>query len=403
MTAASEPWLVALIAAAPGVPAVARERLRPAVEAAAGAIGGVVVSTCHRVELVGGESAAGSADLADLVAAAPPGTVRLDGTAAASHVLSLAVGLESAVLAEDQVLHQLRSAVGQARRRARLAPELETLLEIALRAGRTARSWRPPGARSLADLALDRSAAAGIVIDGATVLVVGTGEMGRLVALAARARGARVVVAGRSVERARSVAGVVGEAGGDRAAVVAFDPGPAVLATASAVFVALGGPWTIAAPSAAALRAVPVVVDLSQPAALPDDARPAHALGIDDLAPDATALDTAASAAAAAVTDALRRRLAGLRDARLADYLDWWARRSTLEAARSLAWHIERERREALAALRRRRPDLGADEAAEIDALTRRLAERLFREPFERLGRDPDGSRERAARELFGL
>jgi len=395
MTDATEPRLVTVIAAAPGVPGAARERLRPAVEAAAGPIGGVVVSTCHRVELVGGEAAAGSAALAEFVAAAPPGTVRLDGEAAASHVLSLAVGLESAVLAEDQVLHQLRSAVGQARRRARLAPELETLLEVALRAGRTARSWRPPGARSLADLALDRSAAAGLAIERSTVLVVGTGEMGRLVARAAAGRGARVVVAGRSVERSCSVVGAIGA---DRASVLAFDPGPAMLAEASAVFVALSGPWTIAAPTAAALRGVPLVVDLSQPAALPDDARPSHALGIDDLAPGAFAAGAAASGA-----DALRRRLAGLRDARLADYLDWWARRSTLEAARSLAGHIERERREALAALRRRRPDLGADEAAEIDALTRRLAERLFREPFERLGRDPDGSRERAARELFGL
>ena len=394
MTDATEPRLVAVIAAAPDVPGAARERLRPAVEAAAGPIGGVVVSTCHRVELVGGEAAAGSAALADLVAAAPPGTVRLDGEAAASHVLSLAVGLESAVLAEDQVLHQLRSAVGQARRRARLTPELETLLEVALRAGRTARSWRPPGARSLADLALDRSAAAGLSIERSTVLVVGTGEMGRLVARAAAARGARVVVAARSVERGRSAIGAIGAAG---ASVVAFDPGPTVLAEVSAVFVALGGPWTIAAPTGAALRAVGLVVDLSQPAALPDDFRPPHALGIDDLAPGSPA------GAAATGADALRRRLAGLRAARLADYLDWWARRSTLEAARSLAGHIERERREALAALRRRRPDLGADEAAEIDALTRRLAERLFREPFERLGRDPDGSRERAARELFGL
>jgi glutamyl-tRNA reductase len=162
---------------------------------------------------------------------------------------------------------------------------------------------------------------------------------------------------------------------------------------AAVVVVALRGSWTIAPATAAALRGVPVVVDLSQPAALADDARPPQALGIDDLAADG----------GPAASDALRRRLEALCDTRLADYLDWWDRRSALAAARSLAGHIERERREALAALWRRRPDLGASEQAEIDALTRRLAERLFREPFERLGRDPDGSRERAARELFGL
>jgi len=384
-----EPGVVAVIAAAPAVPAGARERLRPRAEAVAVRSGALLVETCHRVELVGGEAVASAPSFVEFVESAPSGTVRLDGTAAARHVVSLAVGLESAVLAEDQVLHQLRAAVGHARRRARLAPELETLLETALRAGRTARSWRPDGGRSLADVALDKAADAGVVLARATVLVVGTGEMGRLVARAARARGARVVVAGRTEDRTRAAADEVG------ATVAPFDPG-AVVGEAAVVVVALRGSWTIAPATAAALRTVPLVVDLSQPAALADDAKPPHALGIDDLAGDGGPSGPAGS-------DALRRRLEGLRDARLADYLDWWDRRSALAAARSLAGHIERERREALAALWRRRPDLGAAEQAEIDALTRRLAERLFREPFERLGRDPDGSRERAARELFGL
>jgi glutamyl-tRNA reductase len=382
----TEPGVVALIAAAPAVPGAAREQLRSHVEAVAGRLGVVVVETCHRVELVGGEAVASAPSFAELVAAAPPGAIRLDGTAAARHVVSLAVGLESMVLAEDQVLHQLRSAVGRARGRSRLAPELEALLEAALRAGRTARSWRPGGGRSLADVALDRAVAAGITLERSTVIVVGTGEMGRLVARTARARGARVAVAGRTADRARIAADAVG------ATVVPFDPGAAV-SEATVVVIALRGSWTIAPVTAAALRDVPVVVDLSQPAALADDARPRHALGIDDLGEGAGPVGS----------DALRRRLEGLREARLADYLDWWDRRSALAAARSLAGHIEHERLEALAALWRRRPDLGASEQAEIDALTRRLAERLFREPFERLRRDPDGSREQAARELFGL
>jgi glutamyl-tRNA reductase len=386
MNRETEPEIVAVIAAAPAVPGTARERLRPRAEAVADRLGALVVETCHRVELVGGEEVASAPSFVELVAAAPPGTIRLDGAAAARHVVSLAVGLESAVLAEDQVLHQLRAAVGRARRLSRLAPELETLLETALRAGRTARTWRPGGGRSLADVALDKAAGAGVVLAGAPVLVVGTGEMGRLVARAARARGARVVVTGRNADRTRAAADAVG------ATIAPFDPGSTV-SEAAVVVVALRGSWTIAPATAAALRGVPVVVDLSQPAALADDARPPQALGIDDLAADG----------GPAASDALRRRLEALCDTRLADYLDWWDRRSALAAARSLAGHIERERREALAALWRRRPDLGASEQAEIDALTRRLAERLFREPFERLGRDPDGSRERAARELFGL
>jgi glutamyl-tRNA reductase len=212
--------------------------------------------------------------------------------------------------------------------------------------------------------------------------------MGRLVARAARAREARVLLASRDPDRAATVAAETG------ARPVPFDPG-AVVAEAALVVVALAGPWAIGSETRRALEEGPVVADLSQPGALPPDCHPRRVLRIDDLALPV--------GGGKGESTAFRARLERLRDARLIDYLEWTRRRSADAAARSLALHIERERSEALAALRRRRPDLDPDAQAEIEALTRHLADRLFREPFERLGRDADGTRERAARELFGL
>lgn len=377
--------LVACVAAAPLASAADRVRLRELVERDAYELGALVLVTCHRVEVYAGP--AGAPILLDRLAPhIPPGGAVLHGRTVARHAISVAVGLESAVLGEDQVLHQLRRAVTAARARTKLEAELESLFATALRAGRTARSWRQGPPRSLADVALDRAAEHGVRLDGGTVLVVGTGEMGRLAARASRDRGATVMIAGRRPRRAEEVAR---EFGGSS---VPFDPGESV-SGADVVIVALEGLWAITKRTIDALRGVPLVVDLSQPPAVPAVARPRRSIQLDELAggPEDRA------------TTALRRRLERLRDAGLAEFDAWSDRRAAADAARSLADRIEDDRQAALESLWRQRPDLGPADRADIEALTRHLADRLFREPFERLGRDPDGRREAAARELFGL
>ena len=63
----------------------------------------------------------------------------------------------------------------------------------------------------------------------------------------------------------------------------------------------------------------------------------------------------------------------------------------------------DREREAELAALWRRFPDLEPEARDAIEGMTRHLADRLLREPLERLGRDPDGRDERAVRDIFAL
>jgi hypothetical protein len=63
----------------------------------------------------------------------------------------------------------------------------------------------------------------------------------------------------------------------------------------------------------------------------------------------------------------------------------------------------DREREAELAVLWRRLPDLDPDARDAIERMTRHLAERLLRDPLERLGRDTTGSAEQAVRDLFAL
>ena len=82
------------------------------------------------------------------------GRPTLVGDAAARHAIEVAVGRDSVVVGEDQVLHQVRESVEAARRAGRLDPASSASSRCALQAGRQARSLAPGPSRSLADVAL---------------------------------------------------------------------------------------------------------------------------------------------------------------------------------------------------------------------------------------------------------
>ncbi len=129
--------IVALVTHARHVPAIERERFAAALhrELAGRAF---MLETCHRVEAYLGNAD----DAARLAAALPAGGRALTGEHAVHHAMTVAVGRDSVVVGEDQILHQLRASVDAARAAGTLDPALERLFALALQAGRRARSWR---------------------------------------------------------------------------------------------------------------------------------------------------------------------------------------------------------------------------------------------------------------------
>lgn len=175
------------------------------------AIGEVVVlSTCNRVEVyaaadgpadrvtqaVAGVLAAhGRIAAGDVLQAA---RVRLGG-AAAGHLFSVACGLDSMAVGEDQIVAQIKAAARAATEAGTTGPVLATLLDAALRASKRARTET---AISTAGLSLVR---AGLDLAGAHLagglagrhaVVLGTGSMGPARGPAA-ARGRRSAAVGR--------------------------------------------------------------------------------------------------------------------------------------------------------------------------------------------------------------
>jgi glutamyl-tRNA reductase len=187
--------------------------------------------------------------------------------------MHVAAGLDSAIIGEDEVLHQVREALAAARASRPLDRRLHRLFETAIAAGRCARAGRSASSGNLAQKAVawlqQRSPLA-----GRTILVAGAGRMGASLAHSARQAGADVTIASRDTKRAHRLAQVYGGNGIDLAG------GAELAREAAGIAVALGGIWK-------ELKGdLPPVADISAPAAVPAEVRAqlnGSYLGIDDL------------------------------------------------------------------------------------------------------------------------
>lgn len=388
-----EPRIALVTLRAGGADSPARAAFADRARSAAAAVpGAAVLVTCHRVEVVGMGQAG---DALSLLARSTSGASMASGREAVRHVLRLAAGLESAVLGEDEILHQVRDLLETVRQNPRPDSGLVRLLEMAIGVGRRARGGADrPQERSLADRALRMLVQCGVEPSRSELLVVGSGVMGRALAVAASRRGARVAVASRSIERARTVASVVGGR--------PLSLAEAALRTqaADAVLVALGGPWQeIDGIDATHL---PVVVDLSSPPAVPPVVASAlgpRFVGVDELAHEDADPPTGSRAA----RDAYVRRAESLVDEALERYMTWAAARGSVAALRDLRARAEEARAAELARLLRRLPSLDARERELVEAFSEQLIAAVLHRPTAHLHEDADGSAAAAARRLFDL
>ena len=129
---------------------------------------------------------------------------------AASHLFQVASGIDSAVLGEGEVLHQVRDAWETARRERAAGAVLSRLFRHAIEVGRRARSETAitRGITSLSQAAVAMAAERLGSLDGRTVLLVGAGEMGEGMAqaLAAVPGIGQILVANRTWAKAAELA-----------------------------------------------------------------------------------------------------------------------------------------------------------------------------------------------------
>jgi glutamyl-tRNA reductase len=99
---------------------------------------------------------------------------------AVSHLFQVASGIDSAILGEGEILHQVRDAWELARREEAAGPTLTRLFRHAIEVGKRARSETAisRGTTSLSQAAVSMAGERLGGLEGRTILVVGAGEMG---------------------------------------------------------------------------------------------------------------------------------------------------------------------------------------------------------------------------------
>ena len=238
-----------------------------------------VLSTCNRVEVyaaVTGPIDPATRAVADLVAARGRmptadvlGMARICiGGTAAEHLFSVACGLDSMAVGEDQIVAQIKAAARAAAAAGTTGPAVTSLIDAALRASKRARTQTTISTEgiSLARAGLDLAHAHVGGLAGRDAVVLGTGPTGRLAARLLREGGVRQLsVASRDATRAAEVAAAVRARPLQTSDVPAALAGAEILVTATGATVPVLSIGQVAAAQAQAAGRPLFVLDLGMP------------------------------------------------------------------------------------------------------------------------------------------
>lgn len=166
--------------------------------------GCILLSTCNRTELYlcGGvpDPAKLLLNLAGLPNQYRTALVCRNQKDSIRHLMEVAAGLCSRVLGEDQILGQVKREIVTAREAKTMCPQLETLFRLAVTAGKKVKSTArlTPLNVSVASKAVEKLDEQLGGLAGKRALVIGSGEIGRLVAAALLRKRCEVTVTLRS-------------------------------------------------------------------------------------------------------------------------------------------------------------------------------------------------------------
>ncbi|MGF1450913.1 MAG: glutamyl-tRNA reductase [Opitutales bacterium] len=204
--------------------AMAPESLTPEVQARLKACLGAeelfTLATCNRLEVYAvGNPPNGTLDVDSWISQSLPPEIDRSlfhqhaylkcGEAAANHLFEVASGLDSQMLGETEITGQVKGAYQRASDHGLVGKSLHRLLQKALQGAKWARSETGIGRGqvSLGNIAAELAERVCGNLADVSILLIGTGEVGKNITQALLSRGARrLTIAGRNQDRAQALA-----------------------------------------------------------------------------------------------------------------------------------------------------------------------------------------------------
>jgi glutamyl-tRNA reductase len=133
-------------------------------------------------------------------------------SAALHHLLRLTSGLESMIVGEDQILGQVRDAYHLAYGAHTIGPFFKNIFSKAIHVGKRTRTETKidRGAVSIGSAAIELAESLFKELRGKTVLLIGAGEMGTLIAKSLKGLKVKKIISNRTLERSKKIARDVG-------------------------------------------------------------------------------------------------------------------------------------------------------------------------------------------------
>ena len=378
---------------------------------AAGARGGVLLSTCNRTEFYLAESDDTAPDAVWALL-----SERLGGGRSASgygysqrdrdavrHLYRVSAGLDSMILGESQIQGQVREAWEMSK--AQAGPVLHRLFQSALLVGSRVRSETglATGAASAPSAAVAVAGKIFTQLAGRSALILGAGDMAELAATCLASEGVRVtLVANRTYERARAIAEDL------RAHAVTLDEAWEHFAETDIVLCSTAAPhavvtWDRVAPAVARRRGRPLcILDL----AVPRDVEPAVAQLENVFLYDLDDLQAVAAQAAAG-----RRRDIPAAEHIVSEEVErfwgWYGGLVVVPVLKAFRDRMEQVRATELERALRRMPHLTPEDRAQFEQFSRALLNKFVHPPTVALKEAAQAGRGysllEALRRLFGL
>jgi glutamyl-tRNA reductase len=327
---------------------------------------------------------------------------------AVRHLFRVACGLDSLVLGEPQILHQVREAFSQASEVRTAGAFLNGLFRSAIFTGRRARAETNVGAGgfSIGHAAVDLSRSIFGDLRGASVLVLGAGKMSELTAKHLIANGVKVVfVANRTHERAQQLASRLG------GTAIRYDQFPDTLAVSDIVISSTASPTPVlkretVLPLLRKRRGRPLfLIDIAVPRDIEHsiaDLDNVFLYDIDDLQNVVADMARERSSEVVQVESIIGQEVTA--------FETWWRSLTVAPVVTQIKRKHEAIRQEELARLRNQLPDLPESAWRNIEAALKSYMNKAHRDAVHKIKQvatsGPNGARfdlVEAARELFGL